>query len=331
MNRGVRVDVIVPCYNYGGYLELCVSSILRQPAVDVRVLIIDDASSDSTPVVAARLAAADSRVTYRRHEKNAGHIATYNEGLAWAAGDYVLLISADDLLTEGALARATRALESHPEAVMAHGRQIMFDQEPRAPLNDTFPLDCPFQICSGIEFIGELCAQGHNPVATPTAVVRTSVHKRIGDYDRSLPHTADLHVWLRVAGCGHVIALQASQAFKRRHARNMQIQFVAAPEGDVIERSQAFEGFFSGAGAQLPQVTALLKTAHQALASDLFWRAASTFEAHDDEQCRRLLQLSRQTFPEIVRTTSWRRLWIKRKIGSRLWSRISGLSNAVRA
>ena len=47
-----RVDVIVPCYNYGRFLRECVESVLSQP-VDVRVLIIDDASTDDTPQVAA--------------------------------------------------------------------------------------------------------------------------------------------------------------------------------------------------------------------------------------------------------------------------------------
>ena len=75
-----RVDVIVPCYNYGRFLRECVESVLGQP-VDVRVLIIDDASTDDTPEVAAALAAEDARVEFRRHAVNRGHIATYNEGL----------------------------------------------------------------------------------------------------------------------------------------------------------------------------------------------------------------------------------------------------------
>jgi len=36
------VDVVIPCYNYARYLSGCVSSILSQPRVDVRILIIDD-------------------------------------------------------------------------------------------------------------------------------------------------------------------------------------------------------------------------------------------------------------------------------------------------
>src|SRR5947209_17169762 len=110
-----RVDVIVPCYNYGHFLRECVGSVLVQKNVDVRVLIIDDASKDNTGDVATEIAREDGRVEFRHHMSNWGHIATYNEGLAWSDGDYTLLLSADDLLTPGSLLRSTRLMDSHPE------------------------------------------------------------------------------------------------------------------------------------------------------------------------------------------------------------------------
>src|SRR5690242_2535363 len=116
-----RVDVIVPCFNYGRFLQSCVETVLRQQTVDVRVLIIDDASSDNTPLVARQLASEDQRVVFRRHTVNRGNIATYNEGIDWADGDYLLLLSADDCLLPGALTRAVAILAAHPEVVMAYG------------------------------------------------------------------------------------------------------------------------------------------------------------------------------------------------------------------
>jgi glycosyltransferase involved in cell wall biosynthesis len=74
-------DVVVPCYNYGSYLEGCVASVLDQEGVDARVLMIDDCSSDYSAMVGRRLAEADQRIQFRRHETNQGHISTYNEGL----------------------------------------------------------------------------------------------------------------------------------------------------------------------------------------------------------------------------------------------------------
>ena len=78
-----KADVVVPCYNYGRFLEACVESILRQSITDIRVLIIDDASSDDSLLVAKQLAQRDSRVTVVSHSQNKGHIETYNEGIAW--------------------------------------------------------------------------------------------------------------------------------------------------------------------------------------------------------------------------------------------------------
>src|SRR3954466_1183486 len=117
------VSVIVPCYNYAHFLANCVNSVLTQAGVTVDVLIIDDCSSDDTATVGADLAT-DSRVNFRRHEKNIGHIPTYNGGLEWATGDYTVLLSADDLLTPGALARSTGVMDSNPSIGMAYGRVL---------------------------------------------------------------------------------------------------------------------------------------------------------------------------------------------------------------
>src|SRR5713101_4189961 len=52
------VSVVIPCYKYGHFLEESVASVLDdQPGVDVRVLIIDDASPDDSAEVARKIAA----------------------------------------------------------------------------------------------------------------------------------------------------------------------------------------------------------------------------------------------------------------------------------
>src|SRR5437762_480071 len=65
-----RVDVIVPCYKYAHFLDECVTSALTQRGVEVRVLVIDDASPDNTPEVGLALARRDPRVEYRRPAAN---------------------------------------------------------------------------------------------------------------------------------------------------------------------------------------------------------------------------------------------------------------------
>src|SRR5690349_7034523 len=120
------ISVIIPCYKYGHFLEQCVASVLAdQDGVDVRVLIIDDASPDSSAEVARQIAARDTRVEVAVHGTNQGNIATFNEGLLeWADGDYSILLSADDRVTAGALRRAADFLDANPRAGFVYGRAL---------------------------------------------------------------------------------------------------------------------------------------------------------------------------------------------------------------
>ena len=48
----IRIDVAIPSYNYGRYLRDCVESVLSQEGVVLRVLIVDNASTDDSPQIA---------------------------------------------------------------------------------------------------------------------------------------------------------------------------------------------------------------------------------------------------------------------------------------
>src|SRR5437763_399662 len=130
LQRRPSVTVVIPCYNYGRYLSTAVKSVLDQPGVDVEAIVIDDASTDGSAEIVRELAAADPRVRAIFHRGNLGHIATYNEGLEQASGDYVVLLSADDALTPGSLARATALLESHPSVGLVYGYYERFVEDP---------------------------------------------------------------------------------------------------------------------------------------------------------------------------------------------------------
>ena len=235
-----RVDVIVPCYNYGDVLEACVNSVLTQHDVDVRVLVMDDASTDSTEEVGSRLAA-DPRVEYRRHAVNRGHIATYNEALALLTGDFCMVLSADDLLTPGALRRATRVMVAHPQVGFAYGPDITFRHAPPAASASTAAF-CTHRIMGYFEFLERSCRLGHTPIQAPTVLVRTSLHREIGDYLLELPHTADTEIWLRMAANGTVCELHAPQAFRRLHAKNMSLDY--SPVRRLAEQKKAFDIHF---------------------------------------------------------------------------------------
>src|SRR6201999_3087896 len=88
------VDVAMPSYQYAPFLRDCVMSVLTQPIPQLRVLIIDNASTDGSAEIARELAAADSRVTLMLNEHNRGLHDSCNRAVDWADADYFVLLDA---------------------------------------------------------------------------------------------------------------------------------------------------------------------------------------------------------------------------------------------
>lgn len=313
------VGVIVPCYRYAELLEGCVDSVLSQAGVDVRVLIVDDCSPDDTPAVAQRLARRDARVEVRRHEQNMGHIATYNEGLAWAAAfDYTVLLSADDLLVPGALRRATTIMERRPNVGMVYGR-APYAHEGR-PLPRPSLRWCGTRVYDGRDWIRRRCRSAHNCISSPEVVVRTSVQQAVGDYE-PLYHTADLNMWLRIGAVSDIAYLGgAAQAIYRVSSAGM----LRSDPGDMTDlngRRAAFDVFFERSGPQLQDVGELRAIVGRALARQALWRASRAFdrglvEGPDALPVDELVAFAHDVCPDAGRLREWHGLRLRRRIGA---------------
>ncbi len=174
-NGNPRVSVVVPCYNYGHYLPACLESILDQPGVEVEAIVVDDASPDGSGEVAEQLGAADPRVRVIRHPLNKGHITTYNDGLEAARGDYLVLLSADDLLAPRSLARAAALLEANPSVGFVYGRAVQFSGEP--PTGDAGSVRS-WTIWEGHDWLRMRWRTGRNCIWSPEVMIRASVRAR---------------------------------------------------------------------------------------------------------------------------------------------------------
>lgn len=278
MSAGRRptVSVVVPCYRYGRFLESCVASILDQDGVDVRVLIIDDASPDDSADVARRLAEADERVEVRVHEVNRGHIATYNEGLLeWADGDYSVLISADDMLTPGSLVRSTAVLEANPGVGFVYGHVI--DWRDDRPLPAHRDQSAGATVWSGREWLEIVCGLGVCVVSGPSVVVRTRTQRAIGGYLPELPHTGDAEMWMRFAAHADVAFVKGvDQAYYRIHGSQMTVERI--PLVDLQQRKAAFDALFEAAGERIEHADRLRRRADRMMAKEALWRACRAYE-----------------------------------------------------
>jgi glycosyltransferase involved in cell wall biosynthesis len=270
------VDVAVPCYQYGHFLRESVTSVLDQDLRDVRVLIIDNGSTDDSLDVARDLAASDPRVEVLAYPSNRGPHACYNAGIDWASADYFLVLDADDYLAPGCLSRAAAIMDRHRDISFTHGIEGRILPGCCAPAETSEDPDAQWEISTGIAFIERLCRKPVNPVGSPTVIRRTSAQKQVGYYRPQLPYTDDLEMWLRLAMVGSVAHIRRIQAIRRLHERQLSFQYERAHHvRSFREREAAFDSFFANEGRSLTnarQLTALMK---RGLSDHAYWSALS--------------------------------------------------------
>ncbi|MGC5699899.1 glycosyltransferase family 2 protein [Pseudomonas sp. NFXW11] len=132
-NSEALISVVVPTYNYAHLLPRALDSVLGQWAADLELIVIDDGSTDNTAAVLADYVARFAQV--RVHvQANAGAAAARNHGIGLATGRYVLLLDADDELTDGAIAELRKIVLADPAIDVVLGAQLSVEVDGRERL-----------------------------------------------------------------------------------------------------------------------------------------------------------------------------------------------------
>jgi hypothetical protein len=308
LGRRPRVSVVIPLYNYGHFLGESVESVLTQDGVDVDVLVIDDASTDDSLRVAQAIAAGDPRIEIVSNPRNIGMVPTINEGLWAVEGEYVVKMDADDLLTPGALARATALLDAHPSAGFVYGFPVTFDQSPPPPARTKVR---SWTVWSGHDWLRLRCRKARNCIMQPEVVMRTAVLHAAGKYKPELPHGSDFEMWLRLATLADVGRVNgAHQGYYRIHPQSMQRAINNICLRDLQVAGEIFTQLFAEAGSGLSDTTALARTSRRAVAAHALDHACRAYDEGRDhvEPVDEYVKLARELWPEASNLRQWHAL-----------------------
>jgi glycosyltransferase involved in cell wall biosynthesis len=220
-----RVSVLMPVYNGAAFLEEAVASVLRQSFADFELIVVDDGSTDRTPEILARLAAADARVRVLR-KANSGISLTLNVGLEAARGTWIARLDADDLMLPERLQRQLAFIENAPDLVAAgsYYEHINAEGEARGIL---YPLPRTREELAAI-----LAAEEPLTFTHPTMIYRRDAVLAVGGYDPAFEPCEDAALFSRLLAAGGVILIQPEVLTRYRvHAgsissRKMAQQFV---------------------------------------------------------------------------------------------------------
>jgi glycosyltransferase involved in cell wall biosynthesis len=127
MTSNPRVSVVIIFLNEEKFLRQAIDSVLAQTYTNWELLMVDDGSTDKSTQIAKEYAAADtSRIRYLEHpgHANRGMSASRNHGIAYATGEYLAFLDADDVWLPHKLERHVRLLDRHPDAAMVYGAPV---------------------------------------------------------------------------------------------------------------------------------------------------------------------------------------------------------------
>ena len=102
------VSVVVPVYNAASFLNETIRSVLCQTHSNWELLLVDDGSTDGSGELCDRCAEGDPRI-HAFHIPNGGFCRAKNHGIRQAAGNWIMFLDDDDLLTPAALEKMLAA------------------------------------------------------------------------------------------------------------------------------------------------------------------------------------------------------------------------------
>lgn len=206
----VRVSVCMATYNGARYLEPQLASILAELEPQDEVVIVDDASRDSTPRYLQEVD--DPRVHVHLRTVNRGYVRTFEEALQLATGDVVMLADQDDVWVPGRRALFVSALED--SGVAASNLELLGsgDALPHPITGRTWRLD-PRSSRHGVRNALRILA-GVAPYYGCAMAVRRDALERVLPFPDFLDESHDL--WIAMFANAHRIMRHVDQPTIRR-------------------------------------------------------------------------------------------------------------------
>lgn len=216
----MTVSVVIATYNRADMVRQAIQAALGQSRPPDEIVVVDDASTDSTPETLRELAAADSRLRVFRRSVNSGGVPVWNEAAARARGDLIAFCTDDDRFLPGHLEASLEYLDLHPEAGLVHSSfidalesEVECSFEPRP-----FRCSTPLKITSA-NLIPYLARFYDWPFHPSTLVLRRGVWTHTGGMNPSYA-LADTDWFIRAVEQFPAVMLPRHGVYNRRHPGN---------------------------------------------------------------------------------------------------------------
>jgi glycosyltransferase involved in cell wall biosynthesis len=223
-----HVTVVVPTRNRRALLAETLATVLGQKDVDIRVVVVDEASSDGTSDWLRDLG--DPRVVVVRHDRPCGAAAARNAGVAHAETAWVAFCDDDDLWAPDKISRQLNAVEAEPGARWVVGGSVSVD--------DALQVTGHHRPPPAGDILTSMEAHNVVPAGASNVVVATELFREIAGFDTSFTHCEDFDCWIRLAQRSPVATVDRPLVAYRvaGHNRSYAVREMRAMHDDAIRR-----------------------------------------------------------------------------------------------
>lgn len=184
------ISVVMAVYNGEKYLAEAITSILTQTFQDFEFIIVDDASTDTSPSIIQRLAQQENRIRVIRNEENVGLGSSLQKGIQIARGKYIARMDADDISLPDRLQKQLDFLDLHSSFLIVGCDHKKIGVDGSVISNFFYPKD-PDQIRWNMLLGSGLI------VSNGAALLRRQLIDEIGSYS-DLRAAQDFEFWTRL-------------------------------------------------------------------------------------------------------------------------------------
>lgn len=191
INTEPNVTILVLTYNRAAYIKAAIDSVLAQTYQNFSLVIIDDGSTDDTREMISKYT--DHRITYIRHDNNAGLHTRRVESLTHIKGDYAAILDSDDIWTDSTkLATQVAYMEENADCALVGTFITLLSPAGKIIGKDTFATE-------DADIRGKILIR--NQFAHSSVLMRTNSLRRVVGYrDTGLAEDLDLFLQLGVVG-----------------------------------------------------------------------------------------------------------------------------------
>lgn len=213
----MSVSIIITCYNEERFIEQAIRSVLEQTAFNEisEVIVVDDGSTDSTPVILDRISSTEPLLRIIR-TSNKGPSHARNQGISLSRSPLVAFLDGDDFWGPQKLERQLPAF-TLSKVGLAYSDFVDFSS---SDLSDARLVPArPYRPDDDDTLVKYFIHDA--PVIPSSAIFRRVVFEDVGTFDETLRLNEDTDICLRVAERWHFQHVSGPLTYKRRHGGNL--------------------------------------------------------------------------------------------------------------